>query len=94
MSIIQVYSIQVYLVLFSCLLTDFIASGFGYHFNAIATALRAFPSPSESCGWDVQKHLPYCYVTVRAPSGGFYSTVSVETPLKTFQNHFKRVSAS
>ena len=69
----------------------FIASGFGYHFSAILDGLRTFANPSEACGWEVLKHIPHCYVTVRQPSGGFFSSVSVETPLKFFNDHFKRV---
>ena len=68
-----------------------LASGFGFHFSAILDELRCFPNPSEACGWDVLKRIPHCYVTVRPPSGGFFSSVSVETPPKLFNDHFKRV---
>ena len=69
-----------------------LANGFGYHFNVILDELRRFANPSEACGWEVLKHIPHCYVTVRPPSGGFFSSVSVETPGKNFNGHFKRVS--
>ena len=68
-----------------------LASGFGYHFNVILDGLRSFANPSEACGWEILKHIPHCYVTVRPPSGGFFSSVSVETPPKLFNDHYKRV---
>ena len=54
--------------------------------------LRSFVDPAESCGWELQKHMSHVYVTVRAPAGGFYSSVSVETPFRSYNNHFRRVS--
>ena len=69
-----------------------LANGYGFIFASVLAALRGYTGPTEASGFELDRHLSYCYVTVRPPSGGFFSSVSVETPFMTYTDHFKRVS--
>lgn len=90
---IQVISLLYVLVIFSFPLVIFnLANGYGFIFASILAALRGYTGPTEASGFELDRHLSYCYVTVRPPSGGFFSSVSVETPFMTYTDHFKRVS--